>query len=427
MMVAIFLVSTVLLALTLTAITPSHADTEDLIQYVPLDTNWTYALEFDKAESDILWVTAIVDPEGGQCDGLLKVNYTKILLGEPDYYTLYYRYLGFVVFWDIAIDNEGNLWMTRFGFGGLTKFNPTTEEWTDYTHSETGHIGQTNIIYKDGLLYSTGFWHLEIYDPVADTFEQIQLGYFELDAHWYAPFGMCEDGQYLWITMGDDMNCNPRGSLLKFDTVTKTVVENITIPYRGAGVCCDENNVYFGLRDPEWSGNLFIGNYSKIDGIVRWIYTDVPNLAWNVWYTNVDTYGNVWMCDMVGQCACAVNGLPDAIGIKVFGGSQNAIIQKGDKMIVAGNGISITKGFSAMEDIDDGGLALIQIPQTIEITGDINHDFSVNAKDAIVLGVAFSSKEGDPSWNPEADINNDTWVNAKDALLLGTNFGYSLF
>jgi hypothetical protein len=63
------------------------------------------------------------------------------------------------------------------------------------------------------------------------------------------------------------------------------------------------------------------------------------------------------------------------------------------------------------------GLVIISIP------GDINADTYVNVKDAVILGVAFGSKPGDQSWNPNADINNDGFINVKDAVILGANFG----
>jgi outer membrane protein assembly factor BamB len=59
---------------------------------------------------------------------------------------------------------------------------------------------------------------------------------------------------------------------------------------------------------------------------------------------------------------------------------------------------------------------------SVSIPGDINGDTYVNAKDAVILGVAFSSHVGQPSYNPNADINDDDWVNAKDAIILGKNF-----
>jgi parallel beta-helix repeat protein len=62
------------------------------------------------------------------------------------------------------------------------------------------------------------------------------------------------------------------------------------------------------------------------------------------------------------------------------------------------------------------GMILVTIP------GDINGDTYVNAKDAVILGVAFNSHAGELSFNPNADINGDQWCNAKDAVILGTHF-----
>jgi hypothetical protein len=58
----------------------------------------------------------------------------------------------------------------------------------------------------------------------------------------------------------------------------------------------------------------------------------------------------------------------------------------------------------------------------ITIPGDINGDKFVNAKDAVLLGAAFNSNQGQPSYDPNADINGDQWCNAKDAVILGTHF-----
>jgi parallel beta-helix repeat protein len=58
----------------------------------------------------------------------------------------------------------------------------------------------------------------------------------------------------------------------------------------------------------------------------------------------------------------------------------------------------------------------------VSIPGDINGDQYVNAKDAVLLGAAFNSNQGQPSYDPNADINGDQWCNAKDAVILGTHF-----
>jgi len=58
----------------------------------------------------------------------------------------------------------------------------------------------------------------------------------------------------------------------------------------------------------------------------------------------------------------------------------------------------------------------------VTISGDINGDQYVNAKDAVILGMAFYPTG---TYNPNADINDDGYVNAKDAVILGMYFGDS--
>jgi len=61
----------------------------------------------------------------------------------------------------------------------------------------------------------------------------------------------------------------------------------------------------------------------------------------------------------------------------------------------------------------------------VTIPGDVNGDKYVNIKDAVLLGVAFGSKQGEPTYNPNADINNDGYINIRDAVIQGVNFGKS--
>jgi hypothetical protein len=61
------------------------------------------------------------------------------------------------------------------------------------------------------------------------------------------------------------------------------------------------------------------------------------------------------------------------------------------------------------------------VPWKVE---DLNYDFYVNAKDAVILGKAFNSQPGQMLWDPRADINGDGYVNAKDAVLLGKVFNW---
>lgn len=62
---------------------------------------------------------------------------------------------------------------------------------------------------------------------------------------------------------------------------------------------------------------------------------------------------------------------------------------------------------------------------TVILLGDINGDLVVNAKDAVIIGRAFGSSQGDPNYNPSADLNKDGQINAKDAIIVGANFGNS--
>jgi hypothetical protein len=61
------------------------------------------------------------------------------------------------------------------------------------------------------------------------------------------------------------------------------------------------------------------------------------------------------------------------------------------------------------------------VPWKVE---DLNYDFYVNAKDAVILGKAFNSQPGQLLWDSRADINGDGYVNAKDAVLLGKVFNW---
>jgi hypothetical protein len=61
------------------------------------------------------------------------------------------------------------------------------------------------------------------------------------------------------------------------------------------------------------------------------------------------------------------------------------------------------------------------------LQADINGDLYVNIKDAVLLGLAYGSKLGDPSppWDPRCDLNHDGYINIKDAVILGVSFGSS--
>jgi hypothetical protein len=59
----------------------------------------------------------------------------------------------------------------------------------------------------------------------------------------------------------------------------------------------------------------------------------------------------------------------------------------------------------------------------VAFPGDINGDTFVNGKDSVIIGVAFDSYVGQPSYNSNADINGDDYCNAKDSIIIGVHFG----
>ncbi|MEM1551129.1 MAG: cohesin domain-containing protein [Candidatus Bathyarchaeia archaeon] len=63
---------------------------------------------------------------------------------------------------------------------------------------------------------------------------------------------------------------------------------------------------------------------------------------------------------------------------------------------------------------------------TINITGDINGDGIVDIYDIVIVGLAFSSKPGDPNWDPRADLNQDGQIDIFDLVLVAINFGRKL-
>jgi len=57
--------------------------------------------------------------------------------------------------------------------------------------------------------------------------------------------------------------------------------------------------------------------------------------------------------------------------------------------------------------------------------GDINSDGVVAVKDLRILGRAYGSAFGQPSYNPDADLNKDDAVNHPDLTIVSSNYGKS--
>ncbi len=60
------------------------------------------------------------------------------------------------------------------------------------------------------------------------------------------------------------------------------------------------------------------------------------------------------------------------------------------------------------------------------LRGDLNKDYTINIIDAAIMAVAYGSRPGNSSWNPNADLNRDGIVNIIDFAMLGANYGKSI-
>jgi len=59
-------------------------------------------------------------------------------------------------------------------------------------------------------------------------------------------------------------------------------------------------------------------------------------------------------------------------------------------------------------------------------TGDVNHDRTVDSTDLGLLGWAWGSLLGDPTWNAACDLNEDGIVDSSDLGWMGINWGMIL-
>jgi len=107
------------------------------------------------------------------------------------------------------------------------------------------------------------------------------------------------------------------------------------------------------------------------------------------------------------------------------GSSVAAIFVWNTTGVAKGNYTITAEAIPVPGETDTADNTLIDGWVFVTIPGDVNGDKYVNIKDAVLLGVAFGSKIGDPTYNPNADINSDGYINIKDAVIQGTNFGKS--
>ena len=59
----------------------------------------------------------------------------------------------------------------------------------------------------------------------------------------------------------------------------------------------------------------------------------------------------------------------------------------------------------------------------VVLTGDLNHDGKIDMKDIAPVAKAFSTRPGDPLWNPAADLDNSGKVDMKDVAIVAKAFG----
>jgi parallel beta-helix repeat protein len=59
----------------------------------------------------------------------------------------------------------------------------------------------------------------------------------------------------------------------------------------------------------------------------------------------------------------------------------------------------------------------------ITIPGDLNGDFRVSLADLIILARCYSSRPGDPNWNPNADVEGNDAVGLSDLVILARHYG----
>jgi hypothetical protein len=60
---------------------------------------------------------------------------------------------------------------------------------------------------------------------------------------------------------------------------------------------------------------------------------------------------------------------------------------------------------------------------TVILTGDLNHDGTIDIKDISIVAKAYGSDPTKPNWNPIADLNGDGYVDIKDISIVAKVFG----
>ena len=190
-----------------------------------LDQNSIYALFKDKDNN--MWVTTMagVNLYNRQTD-----NFTR--MKDFGYLTI-----------DIKQDAKGNIWFATQG-KGLFKYNPTYQNWKNYTHTEAegSLIGnQVNSLYIDvaGTLWIGTSEGLCRYLPQKDNFEPISLGV-------ESPNVCCiiEEQRKLWITTSKGLLHYTPGEGCRTYTQSDGLQSDLFIA--NAGLKASDGRIYIG-------------------------------------------------------------------------------------------------------------------------------------------------------------------------------------
>jgi len=303
--------------------------------------------------------------------------------------------------WTIAIDSKDKLWIS------IRSFMTSPPMWTEMPclaklDTETANLtlyyipdgfGGADVKYHNGLIWFLMYNKLIVVNTttteIAKTFNIADGSFMEFDR------------DYLWITHVMS------GIVTKLNTIDESY-NIITGLDRPLGLFVDEHVVYVAENSQNKGkmGTIAVINKTSLQVEERLTTAVITNEG--PYHVLKSSLGNIWWTDASGH-----------FGVKLANTTSLCF-----------NSISVFAYFMTEVSphciwISARGSTYVGIKEDVDArfkTGDINKDGFVNAKDAVILGVAFGSMLGDENWNPDADLNGDNRINAKDAIILGVNF-----
>ncbi|MBC2839779.1 two-component regulator propeller domain-containing protein [Robiginitalea sp. SC105] len=128
----------------------------------------------------------------------------------------------------ILIDRKGIMWLTHWGGGGLTAYDPGLEEFTRYNHDpedpESILPGETGAIVEDaeGFIWVGGRQGLSRLDPATGKFKRYSHDPDDPTSLSDNEIGMLyvDTTGTLWVSTGMPWSLNGRGGLNRFDSET---------------------------------------------------------------------------------------------------------------------------------------------------------------------------------------------------------------